>query len=333
MRKFKYIFFDAGELKRGKPDEDNYYYICTLDLRSDPDVEVVTFPLEGKNIIFHYLFIFFQKLSRCFPPLSFFNRLFYPFYIKKYNKNTQLCFVVYGYYITPDYLRYLKKKYPKSKMVMIHRDSYKIWRKKNPLFSDNDISELFDLQMTYDIGDSIKYNMIHFDEIESQIPISMSDNYPLRDVFFAGAAKDRLSLLIDIYDNLDSNGISCYFFITNVKPKDRIIRSGIVYSDKGMTYKEMLYQTINSRVILEVNQSCVDGYTSRFLEAVIYNKKLITNNTAIRNNRYYNEKYIQCFVKAEDIDIQFLKTNNYIDFGYKNEFSPTHLIELIDHSL
>lgn len=49
-----------------------------------------------------------------------------------------------------------------------------------------------------------------------------------------------------------------------------------------MTYREMLYHTVNSKVVLEINQGCVDGFTSRFLESVMYNKRLLTNNFAVQ---------------------------------------------------
>lgn len=56
------------------------------------------------------------------------------------------------------------------------------------------MATLFDLQMSYDLGDSEKLGMIHFDEIESITHVEVSDKYPIHDVFFAGAAKDRLPI-------------------------------------------------------------------------------------------------------------------------------------------
>lgn len=333
--KYKYVFFDSGELNNGVVDTSNYYYVCTLDLRNTEGVKVISYPTEGHSSLYHKLFVGSLMLSKKWPLFSFAARLFYPSYFSdEYGKDgNNLCVVVYGYYITPDYLRYIKKKYSKAKIVKIHRDSYEIWRRKNSLFSDNDMKELFDLQLSYDIGDSIKYKMIHFDEIESKVDISKSLNYPLYDVFFAGAAKDRLPFLIRIYDHLEKMGIRPYFYITNVRKQDQIIRSGITYSERNMKYSDMLYKTVNAKVVLEVNQGCVDGFTSRFLEAVLYNKKLLTNNIAVKNNKYYNEEYINVFSDPEDIDASFILQDKKIDYHYNNEFSPVHLINLIDKSL
>jgi hypothetical protein len=201
------------------------------------------------------------------------------------------------------------------------------------MFSEQDIYDLFDFQFSYDIGDSRKYNMIHFDEIESKTEITLSRDYPLFDVFFAGAAKDRLPFLIKIYDYLEKNGIAPFFYITNVNKEDQIVRTGITYSELNMKYSEMLYKTVNARVVLEVNQGCVDGFTSRFLEAVLYNKKLLTNNVAVKNNEYFNEEYINIFSNPEDINVDFILQDKEVDYHYKNEFSPVHLINLIDKTL
>lgn len=334
MRKYKYIFFDAGELFDGVVDTSNYYYVCTLDLRKEDDIKVISYPTEGHSRTYHDIFVGIQLLSKKYPSLSFLSRLFYSGYIpKQFQNENNLCVVVYGYYITPDFLRYVRDKYPNAKIVKINRDSYEIWRKKNPLFSDKDINELFDLQFSYDLGDSEKYNMIHFDEIESKVDISIAKDYPLYEVFFAGAAKDRLPFLIMIYDYLEKNGITPFFYITNVNKQDQIVRKGIKYAEKNMKYSDMLYKTVNARVVLEVNQGCVDGFTSRFLEAVLYNKKLLTNNTAVKNNEYYNEDYINIFSNPEDINIDFILQDKEVDYHYKNEFSPVHLINLIDKTL
>lgn len=332
MRNYYYIYFDNGSLKDCAPNEDDYFYICTADLRKEEDVQVVTYPLDYlKNSLLHNLYVLAHRLSVKFKT-SLFERLFYPFYFRKQSTDKPLCFVISGFYITPWYIKFLREKYKNCKIVKIFRDSFVLWRRRNPFYTDEDL-KLFDSMFSYDVGESLKFNMIHFDEIESKVVVPIADKYPLCDVFFAGAAKDRLPLIVDICDKLVNNGISCYFYITNTKKEDQVERPGIVYSNSWMTYKEMLYYTVNSKVILEINQGNIDGYTSRFLEAVIYNKKLITNNLYVKNNPYYNEKFINCFSNPDDIDINFIKSEELVDYKYKGEFSPVYLINSIDKAL
>lgn len=332
MTKYNYIYFDTGSLKNGAPNKDDYFYICTADLRTQKNVQVVTYPLDyTKSILFHTLYVLAHLISVRFKT-SWLERIFYPFYFKSMNSNLPYCFIVSGFYITPWYVKYLKNRYSNCKVVKIYRDSYVLWRERNPLFTDDDM-KLFDATFSYDIGESKRYNMIHFDEIESKVDVPVSPDYPICDVFFAGAAKDRLPKIIQIYDMMEQNGINCYFYITGAKKEEQIVRKGVVYADKWMTYKEMLYYTVNSKTILEINQGNIDGYTSRFLEAVIYNKKLITNNYYVKNNTYFNEEFINCFSSVDGININFIKSEELVDYDYNGDFSPVHLINLIDKTL
>ena len=104
--KYNYIFFDAGNIG----NIDDYYCICTEDLRKENNVKVVTFPLDYTNSLLHNLFILTNHLSKKLK-IGFLRKLWFPFYFKvsKFEKKMPFCFIVYGYYIKPDYLRFLKK--------------------------------------------------------------------------------------------------------------------------------------------------------------------------------------------------------------------------------
>ena len=71
------------------------------------------------------------------------------------------------------------------------------------------------------------------------------------------------------------------------------------------------------------------GTTLRALEAVILNKKFLTNNKRIVDLPFYNPKYIQIFDNPEKIDFEFIKREENINYHYKEECSPTRLIEKI----
>ena len=192
---------------------------------------------------------------------------------------------------------------------------------------------MFDLLMTYDEGEAIKYNMLHFDEIESRINIPISKEYPISDVFFAGKAKDRLPKILAAYYVLHNAGLKCDFYITDVPKDEQVILEGIEYSDKFMPYNEMLYRSVNSRCMLDINQSGANGYTSRILEAIIYNKRIIMDNSYILKSKYYNPEYIQLVEDMSEIDPSFVMNGEKIDYGYQGDFSPIHLIKQIDDEL
>lgn len=330
--KYNYVFFDSED-SRLRINKKGYRYICSCDLTKYSNIKLVTFPLDYAPKIMRFLYLLHNaKKSNMLFNLPF-KKIWYPFYFKNDFKNKkEICFIMSGRYLSVDYLRYLKETHPNAKFVKMHRDLVDLWKQRNPQFTDAIVNELFDASMSYDICDSQKYDMIHFDEFESKIEIKKSDRYPLHDVFFAGKAKDRLNALVDIYDRLVCLGQKPFFYITGVAKIDEIKREGIIYASKNMSYYDMLSHTINSKIVLEINQKGADGYTSRFLESVMYNKKLITNNKSIQVSPFYNDKMILIYETPMDISLDFLK-NDDAEYNYKDEFSPVNMIKTLDNAL
>ena len=329
--KYNYIFFNVSDSKWRKM-HDRYYSICVSDLERQPNVHVVSAPLDYASTPIRILYrLYHIRRYISFP----FKRLWYPFYFQnQFSDGSPLCFVVLGSYCSVSYLRWLKQRYPNARMVKLHRDLIELWRRYMPEFTEEVCKELFDLRFTYDEQEARKYHAIPFSEFESKIDIPVADHYPLSDIFFAGLAKDRLPRLMEAYRIFTSAGLRCSYYLTGVPQKDRIPFPGITYADKSMAYREMLYRTVNSRCVLEINQGGAVGYTSRFLEAVMYNKKLITDNVTIRNTKFYDPRYIQCVDDVRDIRPEFVTEDaGTVDYHYDNEFSPIHLIEQIDEAL
>lgn len=47
-----------------------------------------------------------------------------------------------------------------------------------------------------------------------------------------------------------------------------------------------------SRAILDIAQQKQDGYSMRVMEAIFFNKKLVTTNTAVKQSVFYDENNI-----------------------------------------
>ena len=331
--RYNYVYFNSSYLTHGKTDPNEYNAICLRDAMSLPGVKVVSTPLE-QFPYFIRLIHFFHRLKQLNKYFSLpFKKAWYPFYFKNDFETTKpICFVVSTNNLPIDYLYYLKKKYPGCRMVKIHRDLLKITY-MNPDYSESNMKKIFDFRMSIDQKESEKYGLVHFHEIESKIELTQSKEYPQFDVFFAGKAKDRLPKLIEAYDRFTKAGLKCFFYITNAKQDQMKPRDGIVYSDKLMPYLDMLKYSINSRCMFDINQEGALGFTSRFLEAVIYNKLLITDNPSVLESKYYNPEFIQYFEKVSTIDASFVSEAKNVDYNYEGDFSPVHLIEQIDSEL
>lgn len=328
---YNYVYFNANYNRSWNLDPNEYNAICLRDAENMKDVKVLQVPLQDYPSFFRIFYRFYNS-SRVQTFLRLPRKLFFPFIFKNTFKNNKpFCFVFASTSYPLEYIEYLRSHYPGCKIVKIHRDLVKIAH-LNPNYSEENMNRIFDLRFTFDPGEAKNYNMVHFNEIESKVPIVIAPDYPLCDVFFAGMAKDRLPKLIEAYDKFTTFGLKCSFFITHVKKEDQIQRVGITYSDRFMPYMEMLYKSVNARFMFDINQSGAVGYTSRFLEAVMYNKRFITDNISVKDTKYYTTGNIFYYEKIEDIRKDFFD-NSKADYGYKGEFSPINLILQIDKEL
>ena len=317
----------------GSPSiEDDYYAICLRDLENRDDVIVNHYPMQEYSRFWRLLYrihncrVFNNKWWRLG------NWIWFPYVFKNTFKNNKpICFVCIRY---PDayYLLYLRKKYPNCKIVFLCRDLLKNHIEEYNRYQATK-QKVYDYWMTFDEGESKQYGFKHFDEFESKLQIPIGKDYPIADVFFTGRAKDRLPKLVEIYDKLTSGGLRCLFIIMSAPKEIQVERDGIKYIDKPITYTEMLRLTVNCRCILDLNQADCVGYTSRILEAIIYNKKLVTDNMSILSTKFYNPQYVQCVKTAGEIDTKSVKEDDAVDYHYNNEFSPLNRLSQIDKML
>lgn len=334
--KYKYVFFNTPDSVWGR-DPDGYYTICLEDLKKLDNVQIVAKPLEHKS---KYLQLArrincSRKLNKLFHWKC--KKIWYPHWMKlKFDPKKPLGFIFCAGYEELGYMDYLRRKYPSCRIVKLHRDLMKVFLRGGHQEFESFYKEKnypFDLLYSYDEGEAAKYNAKNFSEFESKIDIEISKEYPLCDVFFAGRAKDRLPKLMEAYHKFTQAGLTVRYYLTGVSKEERKPYPGIVYADSMMSYREMLYQSVNARCMLEINQAGVVGYTSRFLEAVMYNKKLITDNFTIAKSKFFNPRFMQCVREMADIDTDFVRRDVVVDYQYNNEFSPIHLIEQIDRDL
>ena len=103
---------------------------------------------------------------------------------------------------------------------------------------------------------------------------------------------------------------------------------------KKLLYKDTIEKMLTCNCILDIVDSGSSGGVSlRFFEAVVYNKKLLTNNKNIVKMPFYNPNYMKIFEKYDDIDLDWLKNNENVDYGYNGEFEAIEFIKRIDKEI
>lgn len=254
-----------------------------------------------------------------------------------------LCFVIMSNWIRnsnggTEIVSYLRRHYPGCKVVWFAQDILKTIR--NPftkkLVDVEKLKKKTDLVISYDMEDARKYGLEYHPTVLSKVPILVEKKYQ-SDVFFIGKSKKRLDLLVEISKGLKNYGVNCNFMVLGIPKEEQKEPEYIHYIEKPLTYAENLYYAQNAKCLLELMQPDAVGYTFRTSEALLYGKKLVTNNIIIRKAPFYNEDGIivleelsSAFFEQTAKKIQDEKTVQYENIDL---ISPRHLLDFVEDKL
>ena len=151
-----------------------------------------------------------------------------------------------------------------------------ISKRQEKMLNDKNINSIY----TYNQKDAKKYNIkynsqFYFDGIKEYK--NKKNTY---DTYFLGLDKGRVSIL----DELKKE-----FKLADINYKIIIVNS----EQEKMSYLDNIKNASKSKSIIELyNDTSNSGLTLRSLEAMVLNKKIITNNKSIKNYDIYNRKNV-----------------------------------------
>lgn len=245
------------------------------------------------------------------------------------NTNPKVILFNFEYGLSCECIQFFKDKFPAAKIVLTFNDMISGENGYENVFQNfslNRLKEISDLIITYHPYEAKKYGLSYYPQVFSKIVLPKEEE--TYDVFFTGMAKNRLEIIHAVYKKLTDNGIKCKFWISGVAETQMLeSHEGIIYN-QNLTYEEYLDKVNDCRCILDIIQ-VGDIHSTRYTEAVTYNKKYLTNDLATEQDHFYNKQYMQVFDTVEHLDVNWLKAQIAVDYRYKNEFSPIHLIEFI----
>ena len=111
------------------------------------------------------------------------------------------------------------------------------------------------------------------------------------DIFFVGKDKKRLESLINLDRQLQNEGIDTKFIVVGDR-KERYTSEQKTYLSNSISYAECVEYVKNTKCVLDIVQEGQKGMTLRIVEAMFFNKKLITNNDDILCMDFYNSQNI-----------------------------------------
>lgn len=240
-------------------------------------------------------------------------------------QNEQYIFVFMGgmnvtFAVETGLIDHLRKRYKDSRYVAYYTDIH---------YARSHITKItrqeFDKIYIFDASEASKMGIDYY-------PISFSKGF-FCDVSYVGQDKGRLEEIVKIYDHLNSSGVNCSFYLSEVPKEKQILRKGIKYG-KMMDYDTSLQYIVNSNCVLELRVGDVTSYSDRVQKAIAYNKKILTNNPSIKNNPFYTPDMVQIYTDVDKIDPCFVKASvNKVSYNYNDEFSPIHFLNEIKTEL
>lgn len=226
---------------------------------------------------------------------------------------------------------YLRKHYPGCKIVLLLRDFVSVIARNKKVTID-ELKSTFDEIFTISETDAQKYNFTKIQVMCSNYPVEVYEHDLKSDVVFVGKVKDRLDVVVEAYKLLCKAGLVCDFTLVSSDILQNL-PEGIAVRKNPMPYTEMLRRVVNSKCVFEVTQKGIGAMTSRVLEALCYNKKLISDNMELSKLSYYREEYMQLFEAAATIEPEFVKADIEVNYDYNNDFSPIRMLEIVDERL
>ena len=195
---------------------------------------------------------------------------------------------------------------------------------------------VFDCIYTIDEMDAKKYDMKLWNTPYSIVP-ELKEIKKEYDLYFCGVTKGRKEIIKKILRSADKKNIDYRMkIVCNNKEEEKYFeayKNKIEITEKYQKYNGLLKDTLKAECILELVQEGQKALTLRPYEAVAYNKKLLTNNKTIFEFKYYDPKFIRYFSKVEDIDWEWVKNEEEVDYHYQGDFSPKWLLEDIKKQL
>lgn len=150
------------------------------------------------------------------------------------------------------------------------------------------------------------------------------------DLVFVGANKDRLETLLQLDAFCKENTIKNKFIIVSEEIRiQNEIKNGGIHCSRWMDYLDVIDLTKKSSAILDIVHGGQIGMTMRVMEAIFFDKLLVTNNIEITKQPFYDKKNI--FVIGIDNMKELKKFLSSGNAKYsqeiKDDFHITHWIE------
>lgn len=221
-----------------------------------------------------------------------------------------------------DIIEYIKDRFPKIRIIVYYY---------NPIYNrpllDRVVSTGVEV-WSFDFRDCKKYSLMYNPQFYFQKIVfaeKFSNDIKSKnsefDLIFVGKDKGRMAQIVKLNEYLIKRGVT---FFVGICPDKRVSYSREYerFLMKPIPYNKYIYYLRHSRCVLDIVQEGQAGLTLRIMEALFYNKKIITNNGTIHDMKIFDKRNIY-ILGIDDRDlVEFIKGPVYEwDKAIKNRYT------------
>ena len=224
-------------------------------------------------------------------------------------------------YLEFGFANYLKKLYPKCKIVLLFLDIHGLRG-----YDFNTLNGLYDYAYTFDELEAKKYSINYYPLCYSHS--EYEDIEKKYDICFIGQDKGRIDKIYSLFLNAKKCGLKTKIIICG-KCDKKSKYPEFEYVDH-ISYNDALKFISQSKYNVEICLQDTTSISIRLYEAIMFNQGLITNNSYISKSPYYDDSFVH-IIDFDNINLDFIngykKKENSI---LKEKISPLGFIKCLE---
>lgn len=231
---------------------------------------------------------------------------FFRIWLKQWTHNLQEydIVIIHANYLTPAVVKYIRSRCPEIRIIVWYWNPVD---KCVPIQQFDKKSEIWSFDEVDCKKYHLKYNTQYYYK-DIGLPKTQEKNRAL----FVGRDKGRLAQLIELKELLAANQVDSYFHITSTRAARVGENNGNNQLYKEfLSYEEILHMIAESKAIIDYVSENQSGLTMRPLEAIFFEKKLITNDQSIVKRDFYTKNNIFVIGKDDPAELKQFMDSAY----------------------